>query len=102
MILTLYEPFCPGQMVALFTYSTLCGINSAEFIKVFMKSATAKALDSTYNQMQWAEGGHARLFRRKGTDLWIDMVCRLVLFLCIESMATGPCSQHIGDIEKYN
>ena len=30
------------------------GISSAEFIKVFMKSATAKALDSTYNRMQWA------------------------------------------------
>lgn len=30
------------------------GINSTEFIKVFMKSATAKALDSTYNRMQWA------------------------------------------------
>ena len=29
-------------------------ISSAEFIKVFVKSATAKALDSTYNRMQWA------------------------------------------------
>ncbi len=38
----------------LFKLSTQRGINSAEFIKVFMKSATAKALDSTYNRMQWA------------------------------------------------
>ena len=29
------------------------GINSAEFVQVFMKSATGKALDSTYNRMQW-------------------------------------------------
>ena len=38
----------------LFNLSAQRGINSAEFIKVFMKSATAKALDSTYNRMQWA------------------------------------------------
>ena len=30
------------------------GISSAEFIKVFMKSVNAKALDSSYNRMQWA------------------------------------------------
>ena len=29
-------------------------IYSTEFVKVFVKSATAKALDSTYNRMQWA------------------------------------------------
>lgn len=38
----------------LFKLSTQREINSAEFIRVFMKSATAKALDSTYNRMQWA------------------------------------------------
>ena len=38
----------------LFKLSARRGINSVEFIKVFMKSATAKALDSTYNRMQWA------------------------------------------------
>lgn len=38
----------------LFILSVQSGINSTEFIKVFMKSATAKALDSTYNRMQWA------------------------------------------------
>lgn len=38
----------------LFKFSAQRGISSAEFIKVFMKSATAKALDSTYNRMQWA------------------------------------------------
>ena len=38
----------------LFKLSARRGINSAEFIKLFMKSATAKALDSTYNRMQWA------------------------------------------------
>ena len=38
----------------LFKLSAWRGINSAEFIKIFMKSATAKALDSTYNRMQWA------------------------------------------------
>ena len=38
----------------LFMLSAQRGINSAEFIKVFMKFATAKALDSTYNRMQWA------------------------------------------------
>ena len=38
----------------LFKRSARRGISSAEFIKVFMKSATAKALDSTYNRMQWA------------------------------------------------
>ena len=38
----------------LFKLSARRGISSAEFTKVFMKSATAKALDSTYNRMQWA------------------------------------------------
>ena len=38
----------------LFKLSVQRGISSAEFIKVFMKSATAKALDSTYNRMQWS------------------------------------------------
>ena len=38
----------------LFKLSARRGISSAEFIKVFMKSATAKALDSTYKRMQWA------------------------------------------------
>ena len=38
----------------LFKLSAQRGISSAEFIKVFIKSATAKALDSTYNRMQWA------------------------------------------------
>ena len=38
----------------LFKLSARREISSAEFIKVFMKSATAKALDSTYNRMQWA------------------------------------------------
>lgn len=38
----------------LFKLSVQRGINSTEFIKVFMKSATAKVLDSTYNRMQWA------------------------------------------------
>ena len=38
----------------LFKLSAWRGINSAEFIKIFMKSGTAKALDSTYNRMQWA------------------------------------------------
>ena len=38
----------------LFKLSARRGISSAEFIKVFMKSAKAKALDSTYNRIQWA------------------------------------------------
>lgn len=38
----------------LFKISVQRGINSGEFIKVFMRFATAKALDSTYNRMQWA------------------------------------------------
>ena len=38
----------------LFKLSAQREISSAEFIKVFMKSATAKTLDSTYNRMQWA------------------------------------------------
>lgn len=25
-------------------------------------------------------GGHAKLLHRQGTDLWIDMVCKLVPF----------------------
>ena len=43
-----------GIQGRLFKLSAQRGISSAEFIKVFMKSATAKALDSTYNRMQWA------------------------------------------------
>ena len=38
----------------LFKLSVQRGINSVDFVKVFMKSNTAKALDSTYNRMQWA------------------------------------------------
>ena len=38
----------------LFELSTEKGIGSASFVKTFMNSETAKALDSTYNRMQWA------------------------------------------------
>ena len=38
----------------LFELSADKNYNSAAFIKSFMKSETAKALDSTYNRMQWA------------------------------------------------
>ena len=38
----------------LFELSADRNYNSAAFIKSFMKSDTAKALDSTYNRMQWA------------------------------------------------
>ncbi len=38
----------------LFELSAQKGYNSAVFIKAFMTSQTAKALDSKYNRMQWA------------------------------------------------
>lgn len=38
----------------LFELSAVKKYNSAEFVKVFMMSDTAKALDSKYNRMQWA------------------------------------------------
>lgn len=38
----------------LFELSVDKKIGSANFIKTFMNSETAKALDSTYNRMQWA------------------------------------------------
>ena len=38
----------------LFELSAEKEIDSAAFIKVFMMSETAKALDSDYNRMQWA------------------------------------------------
>lgn len=38
----------------LFELSADRNYNSAAFIKSFMRSDTAKALDSTYNRMQWA------------------------------------------------
>lgn len=38
----------------LFKLSVQRRINGAEFIKIFMKSAKAKALDSTYIRIQWA------------------------------------------------
>ena len=38
----------------LFELSTERQLGSAAFIKIFMNSETAKALDSTYNRMQWA------------------------------------------------
>lgn len=38
----------------LFELSAEKGYNSAAFVKVFMTSDTAKALDSSYNRMQWA------------------------------------------------
>lgn len=38
----------------LFELSGVRKINSAAFVKLFMTSATAKALDSKYNRMQWA------------------------------------------------
>ena len=38
----------------LFELSTTEGYESADFIKTFMRSETAKALDSRYNRMQWA------------------------------------------------
>ena len=38
----------------LFGLSVERQLKSASFIKVFMNSETSKALDSTYNRMQWA------------------------------------------------
>ena len=38
----------------LFELSAEKKYNSARFIKIFMTFPTAKALDSTYNRMQWA------------------------------------------------
>lgn len=38
----------------LFELSVDRRIGSASFVKTFMNSETAKALDSTYNRMQWA------------------------------------------------
>ena len=38
----------------LFELSAAKGYGSAGFVKAFMLSETAKALDSTYNRMQWA------------------------------------------------
>ena len=38
----------------LFELSAGSGIPSGPFIKTFMRSDTAKALDSKYNRMQWA------------------------------------------------
>ena len=38
----------------LFELSVDRQLGSAKFIKTFMNSETAKALDSTYNRMQWA------------------------------------------------
>lgn len=38
----------------LFELSVDRQINSAMFVKIFMNSETAKALDSNYNRMQWA------------------------------------------------
>ena len=38
----------------LFELSTEKELGSASFVKTFMNSETAKALDSTYNRMQWA------------------------------------------------
>ena len=38
----------------LFEVSVDRQLGSASFIKIFMNSETAKALDSTYNRMQWA------------------------------------------------
>ena len=38
----------------LFELSADYNYSSMEFIKLFMNSETAKALDSEYNRMQWA------------------------------------------------
>ena len=38
----------------LFELSARKGYDSVGFVKAFMRSQTAKALDSTYNRMQWA------------------------------------------------
>ena len=38
----------------LFELSAENNYGSANFIKIFMTSEVAKALDSTYNRMQWA------------------------------------------------
>ena len=38
----------------LFELSVDRNLDSARFIKIFMNSETARALDSTYNRMQWS------------------------------------------------
>ena len=37
-----------------------------------------------------AGGGHARLSRRQGTDLWIDIVYKLVPFYAVEAWLRVP------------
>lgn len=44
--------FCDIQG-RLFELSVDRNLDSARFIKIFMNSETARALDSTYNRMQW-------------------------------------------------
>ena len=63
----------------LFKLSAQRGFSSAEFIKIFMKFATAKALASTYNRLQWA--GDSRAVLPIGTDLQREKLCKLVPFL---------------------
>ena len=53
----------------LFMLSVQRGINSAEFIKIFMKSATAKALDSTYNRMQWAGESTKEIYKQTPVEI---------------------------------
>ena len=88
----------------LFKLSVQRGIGSAEFIKVFMKSATAKALDSTYNQMQWAgeeylleevidEAGDR--FEKPGEVYMDEMIYWIGYIYRYWHYVTGECSKEI-------
>ena len=53
----------------LFELSVDRNLDSARFIKIFMNSETARALDSTYNRMQ----RHIQKIRYIGSDIFIDI-----------------------------
>ena len=46
-------------------------------------------------------GSHDRLSCQQGTDLWIDMVCKLAPFFMSCNVSTGSCSQQIETSCEY-
>lgn len=81
---------CLGDVGRLFKHSTQRGINSAEFIKVFMKSATSKALDKQTVELAFD------IFKHKIKQKWHlkNVLERAIIFITEghELLLTRHCS----------
>jgi hypothetical protein len=74
----------------LFELSVKKGLSSSSFVKTFMLSETAKALDSKYNRMQWA-----------GEEYLLEEICSNNNIKTNEEVFNKEVMYWIGYIYRY-